>query len=265
MQKLTLTSIQAPNQDHIPAALAAYLESRLGIQTEFVSALTWQERERLLDAGQIDIGWICGLPYIQMADRPGAQVELLAAPVMRDARYKNQPIYFSDVIVHHESRYRSFEDLRGCRWAYNEPNSHSGYNLTRYMLAQRGETAGFFGPVIPAGSHQAALQMLLAGQIDATAIDSTVLEVELDTIPSIAGQIRIISTWGPSPIPPWVIQKKLPAEIKSAIQKELLRMEVVAEGKEVLASLGLRRFAQVSDRDYDLIRAMFHKALAVQL
>jgi ABC-type phosphate/phosphonate transport system substrate-binding protein len=30
-----------------------------------------------------------------------------------------------------DSPYRTFADLQGCRWAYNEPNSHSGYNITR--------------------------------------------------------------------------------------------------------------------------------------
>ena len=44
MEKLTLTSIQALNQDWIAAALARYLSLKLGIPCEFVADLPWQER-----------------------------------------------------------------------------------------------------------------------------------------------------------------------------------------------------------------------------
>ncbi|HLA98035.1 MAG TPA: PhnD/SsuA/transferrin family substrate-binding protein [Anaerolineales bacterium] len=265
MQKITLTSIQAPNQDWIGAALADYLERKLSIPTEFVHAPPWQDREQMLDMGEINIAWICGLPYIQRADQPGAQVELLVAPVMRPARYRNLPVYFSDVIVRRETPFTSFGDLRGVRWAYNEPNSHSGYNLTRYVLAQMGAFDGYFGSAIQAGSHQAALQMLLAGQIDATAIDSTVLEIELENKPEVEDRIRTVATWGPSPIPPWVVQKRLPDRLKTAIREILLGMEAEIEGRRVLASLRLKRFARVRDEDYNPIRAMFRLADRVRL
>ena len=262
---LRITSLQAPNQDWIGATLADYLERKLSIPTAFVHAPPWQEREQMLDIGEIDIAWICGLPYIQRADQPGAPVELLVAPVMRLARYQDQPVYFSDVIVRREMPFSSFEDLRGVRWAYNEPNSHSGYNLTRYMLAQLGEFNGYFGSVIQAGSHQAALQMLITDQIDATAIDSTVLEIELQNQPEVADQIRTLASWGPSPIPPWVVQKRLPDRLKTAIREILLGMEAEIEGQRVLASLGLKRFDRVRDEDYNPIREMFRLAEQVRL
>ena len=262
---ITLTSIQAPNQDRIPAALADYLEKKLSIPTRFIHEPAWQERERLLDAGQIDIGWICGLPYIKKVDQPAARIELLAAPVRSAPRYQDRPIYFSDVIVQRDSRFRSFEELRGGRWAFNEPNSHSGYNLTRYMLAQMGEDRGYFSSVAQAGSHQAALEMLLDGQIDATAIDSTVLEAELEDRPALAGQIRTLVAWGPSPIPPWVIQQELPKDLKNAVRETLVGMAADLEGRQVLTKLGLKRFARVSDGDYDPIREMARIAQPVQL
>jgi phosphonate transport system substrate-binding protein len=261
IEKLTITSIQAPNQDWIAADLAKYLSLKLGIHCEFIADSPWQEREHMLDAGQIDMGWICGLPYVQKIDQADVPIELLATPVMRGARYQGRPIYFSDVIVRSESSFRSFGDLRGGLWAYNEPNSHSGYNLTRYMLVQMGEFNGFFGSVIEAGSHQAALQMLLDGKIEGTSIDSTVLEIELRNRPEISKNIRTIATWGPSPIPPWVIHKKVPANLRARIRRTLLEMESDLEGKAVLADLGMKQFVRVSDADYDPIREMATRAL----
>lgn len=218
----------------------------------------------MLDSGQVDIGWICGLPYVEKIDQTGVQIELLAAPVMRHARYKDKPIYFSDVIVRRESSFRSFEDLRGGRWAYNEPHSQSGYNLTRYMLAQMGEFEGYFGVVTEAGSHQAALQLLLEGNIDGTSIDSTVLEIELEHRPEISEHIRTIAIWGPSPIPPWVIHKQVPSKMRARVRSALLEMDSDVAGKAVLANLGMKRFARVRDEDYNSIREMKLKARQVR-
>ncbi|UCH59773.1 MAG: PhnD/SsuA/transferrin family substrate-binding protein [Anaerolineales bacterium] len=263
--KLSLTSIQAPNQDRIAAALAGYLQDRTGIPVDFKHELTWQERLRLLDAGEIDIGWICGLPYIQRADQPVTQIELLVAPVMRAERYQNQPVYFSDVIVRKESPYQSIDDLRGKSWAYNEPGSHSGYNLTRFMLAKMGAYSDYFAPVVEAGSHQTALELLLAGKIEATAIDSTVLEIELEERPEIVGQIRTLTTWGPSPIPPWVIQKKLPARLKTVLREALLSLDNKKDFQHLFTNSGLKGFVQVNDQDYNPIREMYQIAQTVQL
>jgi phosphonate transport system substrate-binding protein len=265
MEKLTLTSIQAPNQDQIAAALAKYLSVQLGITCEFVASPPWQEREQMLLTGQIDMGWICGLPYVQKFARGGVQMELLAAPVMRGARYQGRPVYFSDVIVRRESSFRLFEELRGRSWAYNEPNSHSGYNLTRYLLAQMGEFNGYFGDVVEAGSHQAALQMLLDGKIEGTSIDSTVLEIELVNRPEILKYIRKIATWGPSPIPPWVIHKEVPTDMRDRIRRTLLDMDSDLAGRAVLESLGMKQFVRVGDADYDPIREMAQKARRVRL
>jgi len=265
MEKLTITSIQAPNQDWIAAALANYLGEKLGIACEFIADPPWQERERMIDTGYANISWICGLPYVHKIDRADVQIELLVAPVMENARYKGRPVYFSDVIVRSESNFTTFADLRGRRWAYNEPNSHSGYNLTRYMLAQMGEFDGFFGYITEAGSHQIALHLLLEGKIDGTSIDSTVLEIELKNRPEITSHIRKIATWGPSPIPPWVIHKQVPSNLRDRVRRILLRMDSDWKGKAVLADLGIKKFTDVGDANYDPIREMEIKAQQVRL
>src|SRR5690606_18240938 len=128
--------------------------------------------------GDIDLCWICGLPYVDKADR-GADIAPCVAPVMNDPRYGGDAVYFSDVVVRADSPVRAFRDLHGRSWAYNEPRSHSGFNLVGYHLASRGLRWDFFGEIVEAGSHQAALEMILAGTVAGAAIDSSVLEAEL--------------------------------------------------------------------------------------
>lgn len=263
--KLILSSCQAPNKDFFVYDLAGYLSEQLGQPVEARLDISWQQRDQLLDDGQIDLCWICGLPYVLKADQKPSRIQLLAAPVLRGARYLNTPIYFSDVVVRRESRYYQLSDLRGALWAYNEPGSHSGYNVVRYALAKLGEREGFFGQVIESGAHQISLQMILSGEIDGSAIDSSVLEQELLNDPAIAAKIRIIDSFGPSPIPPWVTPAGLDAETHLRLQQCLLGMETDRHGREILARAGLARFTAVQDKDYDPIRTMILAAKDIRL
>ena len=86
-----LTSVQAPNQDFIIAGVATYLAKKLKLETKFIDEPPWPERERLLLQHQIQLGWICGLPYVQFSARQPAPIELLVAPVMQSRRYQQQP------------------------------------------------------------------------------------------------------------------------------------------------------------------------------
>lgn len=253
---LRVTSIQAPNADPFCRAVSAYLGNALSIPTQFVDQLTWQEREAALDRGEIHVGWICGLPYVWKADHKPPLVDLLAAPVMVGPRYSGRPIYFSDVVVRSDSPLRRFNDLRGKNWAYNEPHSQSGYNITRYKLATLDERTGFFGRVVMAGSHQRALELVLSGTVDASAIDSTVLETEFSLDPSLQNNIRIIDILGPSPIPPWVITPNIPEDLSTKLRQAFLEMHLDPLGREILVTGLTARFVAVSDRDYDAIRAM---------
>lgn len=246
----------AANTDFVCQEIAGYVSRRANIDAGFVGDISWQERERRLATGDIHVGWICGLPYVRKVAQPGATIELLAAPVMLGERYQNRPVYFSDVVVHQDSSWQTFADLQGATWAYNELGSHSGYNVTRYYLARLGHVTGYFGRVVAAGSHTAALQMVLNGDVDASAIDSTVLDFELRRRPDIACQIRTINTFGPSPIPPWVIHKNVPEPLKHALRQLLLEMGEDKEGQAILKQSGIGRFAAVSNDDYDPIRKM---------
>ena len=265
MDRLRFTSSQAPNASEVVGAILEQLSHQLGISIDFIAKGGWQAREAALDAGEIQLGWICGLPYVLKADSLKSGIRLLAAPVMADARYQNRPIYYSDVVVRADSPFNSFADLRGAAWAYNEPLSHSGYNITRYHLATIGETGRFFGQIRQAGSHERALKLLLRGRTDAAAQDSTVLETELRARPELSEQIRVVATLGPSPIPPWVVHTSVPEDIYQALQSALTQLHNDDEGRALLAAGALARFTSVEDSDYDPIREMARQAEAIQL
>lgn len=245
----------APNADAMCRDLARYLGRALEMSVEWVDGITWDERERLFDRGEIDLCWICGLPYADKVDA-GALIEPCVAPIMLGARYGGLPVYFSDVFVRSDSIYTCLSDLFGASWAYNEPRSHSGYNIVRYRLAQIGRTVEFFGRAVEAGSHQAALSLILAGDVAAAAVDTTVFEAEARRDPLLARSVRAVETLGPSPAPPWVFSATLPQTLRDKVRACLAQAHRTAEGAEVLASWGIRELRPVEDCAYHPIRQM---------
>jgi len=256
MHPITFTSCQAEIAEFSCRAIAGYVAERLGQPTEFIVDIPWQERERRLDSGAIDVGWICGAPYVWKADRADSPIELLAAPIMNGARYQGQPVYYSDVVVYAASRFQSFADLRGAAWAYNERRSHSGYQVVCYALAARDLSAGYFGRIVEAGAHQAALQLILDRQVDAAAIDTTVLDLLYARDPALRSRLRVVDTFGPSPIPPWVVGLHVALDLRRALRDLLLHMHEDPTGRAILAAGQIARFAPVADADYNPIRQM---------
>jgi len=202
MKSLKLASCMAENSETLCRAVAEILGDAVGMPIEYVTGMPWQERERLFDIGEIQILWLCGLPYVDKADLVGNGIELLAVPVPVGARYHERPVYFSDLIVRRESEFESFVDLRGASFAYNEPRSHSGFNVVRAYLAELRQSDGFFGSVVESGAHAKSIAMVLSGAIDCAAIDSTVLEWLIAQRAHLADQLRVVESIGPSPIPP---------------------------------------------------------------
>ena len=258
-QPIRFITFLAPNIYPVYKYVTDYVGQKLQYPTELVEGISFDQ----FAANQADVGFICGLPYVQLADQRPPAVELLAAPVLEGERYQDKPIYFSDVIVRRDSPFQTFADLRGRSWSYNDAASHSGYNLTRYWLATLGETGRFFGRIVQSGFHQKSIQMVCSGEIDASAIDSQVLAVELRDHPELAEQLRIIETFGPSPIQPVVASCHMPASLKADVRTALVEVGNDPASRDVLAHGFVKRFAPVNDSDYDPIRGMLSLATGI--
>ena len=171
---------------------------------------------RDLATGDIDAAFVCSPPLVWLGDA----VEAIAAPVLVDARFGGLPQYCSDVVVHRDSPFESLNDLRGARWAYNEPSSWSGYWV---VLATVGDWS-YFGEVVAAGFHAHALRMVVSGEVDGAAIDSHVLAVELRDHPELGERLRIVDSLGPSPIQPVLVRSTLSPKLKAELQERILAL-----------------------------------------
>jgi phosphonate transport system substrate-binding protein len=241
----------APNMLPVYRFLAERIGERLGRPVELVVGTSFDQFE----AGEADLGVICGLPYVRLADRRPPPVEPLAAPVLAGDRYGGRPVYYSDVIVRRDSPITCLEELRGCSWAYNEPMSHSGHTVTLYSLVRMGVRPGFFARVVEAGYHQRAIRLVDAGAVDAAAIDSQVLAIELRDHPDLAG-LRVVGSFGPSTIQPVVAAGRLPGRLKEQVRELLVALDDDPTARPALDHGLIDRFTPVDAAAYDDIRVM---------
>jgi phosphonate transport system substrate-binding protein len=249
---LRFATFLAPSMEPVYAWIADAVAAELGTTADLHVGSDYAE----LADGRADLAFLCGLPYVRLAAAPPPTPQPIAAPVLTGERYGGRPIYYSDVIVAADSPFRSFVDLEGAAWAFNEPDSQSGFGVVRAHLARIGETRGFFGRVVQAGFHHAAIRLVAEGTVEAAAIDSQVLSIALRDEPGLSDRIRLIDTLGPSTIQPVVAAPSMRADRLGAVRDALVGLAGQPGAADALGRGFLARFVPVADDDYDDIRAM---------
>lgn len=248
--------------------IADYIAEKIGHKTAVVSGASYAETDLLLERGIVQVGFVCGLPYVQRA--PQGTYVLIATPVIAtrtgqipDATsgYENTPgKYYSYTIVHKDSPARSWHDLKGKRYAFNNQDSNSGYNMPRYKLVQLGAKRweDWFSKIVVSGSHEASIRMVARGIVDATSVDSLILDYDRINGNPDAHKVRIIEQLFPggAGAPPVVVGRKVDPALRMAIQDALLNMHKDPAGRKILAKANLLRFDPPDDRNYDDIRRM---------
>lgn len=252
--------------------MAKYFSKKLGWDVNVVSGLSYSEADEMLDSGMIQVGGVCGLPYVHKYAE--GKYELLAIPVMglkkgvwKDAPgYEDVPgKYYSYTIVRKDSPVKSWKDLKGKSYAINDLGSNSGYNMPRYKLVKLGAKSwtDYFSKVVISGSHEESIRMVSKGIIDASSVDSLVLDYDRSIGDPDALNVKIIEALHPggSGAPPMVISKKADPSIKEKFKEALLNMHNDPEGKKILDKALMLRFGAPDDSNYNDIRNMEKTAI----
>ncbi|MBW4582190.1 MAG: PhnD/SsuA/transferrin family substrate-binding protein [Tildeniella nuda ZEHNDER 1965/U140] len=254
---LKVVSYLAPNWFGFYQAVTEFLSRVLAQDVQLVQGQSDPLDDPALLHDQLDLAFICGLPFGRYCQIAPYQLQALVAPVMQAPRYHNQPIYFADVIVKASSGFTDLERLQGSTFCYNDRGSNSGYHLVQQRLQHDEVLQPVFDAAIASGSHQQSIRWVLAGQADWAAIDSTVLEQALRDAPELVQQLRVVASIGPSPMPPLVAATHLGKEVIDRIQAAMLQPD--ANLQAAMQRMTVQRYAAVKSADY----AVFNNRLAV--
>lgn len=170
-------------------ALQGYLERAMKSQVRLVLRRTYQEISSELVAGQIDAAWICGYPFVTYAPR----LALVAVPVWR-----GRTQYQSYLLTSAERSATTIEDLAGDTHAFSDPNSNSGYLVTRALLAERKlRPESHFGRTFFTYGHRNVVRAVATGLAQSGSVDGYVWEVMTETEPALTEKTKAIwkSEW----------------------------------------------------------------------
>lgn len=247
--------------------IASYIGKQINAQVQVISGTSYHESNLLIDQGIIQVGFVCGLPYTQL--KASNKVRLIAIPVIapreyspdQQARYDSTPgKYYSYTIVRKDSPINSWQDLKGKSYVYSDIHSNSGYNMPRYKLVQLGVHSweDYFSRVEVSGSHEESIRMVARGLIDASSVDSLVLDFDRHIKDPDARNVKIIETLFPggAGAPPIVISNRVSPELITQLQNAFTSMHKSEEGKHILKRALLSRFDPPDDHNYDDIRRM---------
>lgn len=249
---LGIGSMITPKEGYIYyQRLVDYLEKRLTTPVMAVDRGSYEEFNRLLKEGELDVAFVCGGPYVEGKDEFG--LELLVMP----ETLSGETVYYSYFIVPAGSPANSLDDLRGKRFAFTDPLSNSGKLVPEYMLAQQGETPErFFGKIVYTSAHDKSIRAVAEGEFDGAAVDSLIYEYLVRKEPLLGKKVRILARSEPYGIPPVVVRPGIPHQLRERLRNVLLTMHEDPEGALILQGMMLRRFVPANDAAYGTIRAM---------
>lgn len=230
--------------------LLDYLSDQLERPVELVQRRTYAEINDLIEAGDVDMAFVCTSAYVAGVRDFG--MELLAAP-----QVNGETVYYSVLIVPADSPAQSIDDLRGGTFAFTDPMSNTGRNYPTYLVQQLSETPDrFFGRTFFTYSHDDAIRAVANHVADGAAVDSLVYEYVLARHPELGQRIRIIHRSPPFGIPPVVVGPHVRPQLAAQLQTTLLQMADDSAGQEALAAAGFELFVPITDEVYDSVREL---------
>jgi phosphonate transport system substrate-binding protein len=148
---------------------------------------------------------------------------------------------------------RSFDDIRGTVHAFSDPDSTSGYLITRYLLALRNTTpAAFFKDFFFTYGHRNVVRAVASGLGESGSIDGYVWDVMSEREPELVKKTRIVyrSEW--LGFPPVVgLQAARDTPVSKAFAAALLGMSADPLGRKILSVLALDGFASATPDLYE--------------
>ncbi|MDX2258350.1 MAG: PhnD/SsuA/transferrin family substrate-binding protein [Hyphomicrobiaceae bacterium] len=224
--------------------LRRYLEQKTGRSVQLVLRRTYQEITSLLVSRQLDAAWICGYPFVAFRN----DLSLLAVPVWRgDTRYQ------SYLIAHDDVPAENLAGLRGTVHAFSDPDSNSGYLVTRAALLSLSATpAAFFRHTFFTYGHRNVIRAVSVGMAGSGSVDGYVFEVLREAEPDLLRSVRVVqgSEW--LGFPPVACPAAAAAsQVTQDLRLALLGMADSELGRQVLSLLRLDGFKLESPELFD--------------
>jgi phosphonate transport system substrate-binding protein len=256
-KELTFALLSTENAAEITrrwGPIIAQLEKDLRVRVKHVTATDYRGTIEALKFKKAEIGHLGPKSYVEAATNNYANVE----PVAQLQLANGSLGYRSCLIVHGDSDMFSPEDTAGKTFAFNDPNSTSGYLVPSafFMLEMGIDPQKHFSKVIFSGSHEASILAVTNRKVDVASTNLPDVQqlTRENKVPRSA--VRVIWVSRLIPNDPVVVRKDLPPTLKAAIQESLVSMK--SRHPEAFKEIGawVGNFVPADDAKYQVIREL---------
>jgi phosphonate transport system substrate-binding protein len=266
-KELTFALLSTENAAEITrrwGPIIAQLEKDLGVRVKSVTATDYRGTIEALKFRKAELGHLGPKSYVEASTNNYANVE----PVAQLQLANGSLGYRSCLIVHSDSDIFGPEDMTGKTFAFNDPNSTSGYLVpsTFFMTEMGIDPRKHFARVVFSGSHEASILSVVNKKVEIASTNLPDLQqlTRENKVPR--GGLRVIWVSKLIPNDPIVVRRDLPANLRQAVQESLVSMR--ARSPEAFKEIGawVGGFVKADDAKYQVVREMNEaaKKLAAQ-
>jgi phosphonate transport system substrate-binding protein len=249
-----LSTESAPEVTRRWEPILVQLEKDLGVKVKPIMASDYRGTIEALKFKKAEIGHLGPKSYVEATNDNYANVE----PIVQ-IRHSNGSLgYRSCLIVHTDSDIFSPEDISGKTFAFNDPNSTSGYlvPMTMFLNEMGINPKQHFSKLTFSGSHEASILAVMNKKVEVASTNLPDVQQLTGEGKVPRGALRIIWVSKLIPNDPIVVRKDLPDSLRQAIQDVLVAMQ--EKHPEVFAAAGsiIGGFQKVDDTKYQVIREL---------
>jgi phosphonate transport system substrate-binding protein len=256
-KELTFALLSTENASDITrrwGPIIGQLEKDLKVRIKHVTATDYRGTIEALKFNKAQVGHLGPKSYVEASTNNYSNVE----PVAQLQLANGSLGYRSCLLVHSDSDIFGPEDIAGKTFAFNDPNSTSGYLVPSafFMMEMGVDPQKHFSKVIFSGSHEASILAVANKKVQVASTNLPDLQQLTREGKVPRGALRVIWVSKLIPNDPVVVRKDLPANLKQAIQESLITMK--ARSPEAFKEIGawVGGFVAAGDGKYQVIREL---------
>jgi len=251
-----LTLVFTPSRD--PTALkeagdafAMTLTELSGVPVRALVASDYAGVIEALRSKRVELAFVHPVGYVLANREAGCRI------LVRDI-WGGKTAYTARFYVRKDRGFQRIEDLRGKTVAFVDPASSSGYIYPMVMLIQQGlvrdrDPKSFFKHALFSGTHEAALQAVLHGRVDAAASFDKAPELHLKD-PALIAQIGFLGETPEIPEAGICVGPGVPEETAARLKRALLSIKAPQHAALLKQIYDIDGFVEADDRDYQPVR-----------
>jgi phosphonate transport system substrate-binding protein len=204
-----------------------------------------------LRSRRVDLAFVHPVGYVLANREAGCQI------LVRDI-WQGKTSYTARFYVRKASGISRVEDLRGKTVAFVDPASSSGYIYPMVLLIKLGlvrdrDPKSFFKEALFAGTHEAALQSVVHGRVDAATSFDKAPEIHLKDAALVA-QLSVVGETPAIPEAGICARPGLPADTLDRVKRALLAIKGPEHAQVLKQIYDIDGFIEASDGDYAPVR-----------